>query len=43
MRRFNPAGPCRPSYRSAAPPIEDRTRFEDHVTASGREVTLLRA
>ena len=28
--------------RSAAPPIEDRTRFEDHVTASGRKVTLLR-
>ena len=29
--------------RSAAPPIEDRTRFEDQVTASGRRITLLRA
>ena len=29
--------------RSNAPPIEDRTRFEDTITASGRRVTLLRA
>jgi hypothetical protein len=29
--------------RAKAPPIEDRTRFEDAVTASGRKVTLLRA
>jgi AAA domain len=29
--------------RSAAPPIEDRTLFEDHVTPGGRRITLLRA
>jgi hypothetical protein len=29
--------------RAKAPPIEDRTRFEDTATASGRKVTLLRA
>jgi hypothetical protein len=29
--------------RAKAPPIEDRTRFEDTVTATGRRVTLLRA
>jgi hypothetical protein len=29
--------------RSAAAPIEDRTRFEDARTPSGRKVTLLRA
>jgi hypothetical protein len=29
--------------RSAAPPIEERTRFEDRVTPSGRRITLLRA
>jgi hypothetical protein len=29
--------------RSAAPPIEDRTRFEASVTPSGRRITLLRA
>jgi hypothetical protein len=29
--------------RSAAPPIEDRTRFEEAMTPSGRKVTLLRA
>ncbi len=29
--------------RAAAPPIDDRTRFEEHVTPGGRKVTLLRA
>ena len=29
--------------RAAAPPIEDRTRFEVRETASGRKVTLLLA
>lgn len=29
--------------RSAAAPIEDRTRFEEAVTPSGRKVTVLRA
>ncbi len=29
--------------RSTAPPIEDRTRFEELATPSGRKVTLLRA
>jgi AAA domain len=29
--------------RSNAPPIEDRTRFEEQTTPSGRRVTLLRA
>lgn len=29
--------------RGAAPPVEDRTRFEQAVTASGRKVTVLRA
>ena len=29
--------------RATAPPIEDRTRFEDVETPSGRKVTLLRA
>jgi hypothetical protein len=29
--------------RGAAAPIEERTRFEEHVTPSGRRVTLLRA
>jgi hypothetical protein len=29
--------------RAAAPPIEERTRFEARVTASGRKITLLRA
>jgi hypothetical protein len=28
--------------RSAAAPIEERTRFEDHLTTSGRRITLLR-
>ncbi|MEP7124727.1 MAG: ATP-binding protein [Byssovorax sp.] len=29
--------------RAAAAPVEDRTRFEEAVTASGRKVTVLRA
>ena len=29
--------------RAAAPPIEERTRFEDRVSPTGRKITLLRA